>query len=212
MGKLIPPLNLFEQSVRAGILATEQQVMDLDSMIDPRKLGRAWEKIWWPMATEEGMSSTEANTMAVNATYKFMDYCGYDISGPLFETIGIEVPSEIQLPNAVLATEIDLIKMSLKGRGEIVLIDFTRRGMKKIEVANDPAILATVYAYSHLRKPITYICIDLDQRLDGVAIQAGFYSLERMPEIYSFLKHISNGISKRVNYIASWMCQDCRKC
>lgn len=212
MGKLIPPLNLFEQSVRASILATEQQVMDLESMIEPRKLGKTWEKIWWPMTVKEGMSSSEANSMAVNATYKFMDYCGYDISGPLFETIGIEVPSEIQLPNAVLAAEIDLIKMSIKGRGEIVLIDFNRKGMKKIEVANDPAILATVYAFSHLGKPITYICIDIDQKLDGVAMQAGFYSLERMPGIYSFLKHISGGIYNRVNYTASWMCSDCRKC
>lgn len=212
-GRLVPPLSLKEQILRESILGAEQRALDQDSYLTPRKIGNIWEKIWWPTAAKEGLDSRETENVSIKMSRKMVDYCKYDISGPGFETVGLDVKSEIKLDQCVVGTQIDIVKLPLFEKEKyITLIDFKRKNMNNLEVANDISVLANMYAFKDLGKPITYICVDLSEDLQKTKMSSTFYEQEDLEKVGKTLNYIANGIYKGIDYQYIWMCDRCNKC
>lgn len=209
---LVPPLSLFERTMRQAILVAEQRALDKDSYVTPRKIGAAWEKLWWPAATEAGLPLAEVDQMAVRASARFRDYCRYDISGPSHETIGVDVASEVRLSDGILAAQIDLIKLSLEEPDQLVFIDFTRGKITRQELAYDMAVWGNVYAFGGLGRPISYICMDLSEGSKETKPSTVFFRPDELTNIGRILNYLAYGIYKHVDYQCSWLCGECKLC
>lgn len=209
---LAPPLSLFEETMRQAILTAEQRALDRDGYVVPRNIGLAWEQLWWPRATEAGFPLEEVDQMAVKAAAKFLDYCRYDISGPNHELVGIDVSSEVRLNDAVLAVKADLIKMPLDLPKSLLFVDFTRGKITRQKMACDMAIWATVYAFSSLKLPVSYVCVDLSEESQKTKPSAVFFRPGEMARIGRTLNYLAHGIYKGIDYQCSWRCEECKLC
>jgi hypothetical protein len=196
--------------MRQAILMAEQRALDRDGYVTPRNIGAAWEKLWWPAATEAGLPLAEVERMALKASSKFRDYCHYDVTGPNHEAVGINVDSEVQLDDGILVTQVDLIKWSLKEPEPLIFIDFTRKGLERHQMTHDMALWANVYAFSGLERPITYICMDLSgQKIKSSAVYFKAYEMENIGQT---LNYLARGIRKNIDYECSWRCKECNLC
>lgn len=212
-GKLVPPLSLFEKSLRLSILGAEQRALDKESYVNPRKISNVWESIWWPMATKAGILPKEIDSKVLEAATKIAGYCEYDISGPEYEIVGIDVESSINLNGVFLSARADLIKTPVFDNiGMITLIDLSRKGLIGTQAANDIAVLATIYAFSGLKRPITYISVDLSEEKKKVTTHSSFFDMKDLSKLGNTLKYLANGIKNRVNYQYTWMCKECNLC
>ena len=212
-GELVPPLSLKESLLRESILGAEQRALDQNSYLTTRKIGNIWEKLWWPVASKLELDPVSIEAVSVQMTRKFVDYCRYDISGPGFETVGIDVKSEIQLGRCIVQAEIDLIKVPLfKDRNTLVLIDFKRKNLKPSRVANDIAILTNMYAFRELDRAITYITVDLSENLKKMRMVSTYYEPKDLDRVGKTLNYLAEGIVKGIDYQYPWMCDRCNKC
>jgi hypothetical protein len=212
-GRLVPPLSLKEQLLRESILGAEQRVLDQNSYLTARKIGNVWEKLWWPIAAKQGLEPYEIERTSIDMTRKMVDYCGYDISGPSYETVGLDVQSEIQLGRCVVKAQIDIVKMPLfKNTNSLVLIDFKRKGLGKTRVADDIAVLTSMYAFRELDRPVTYISVDLSDELQKTKMISTFYEPEDLDKAGKTLRYLAEGIQKGIDYQYPWMCEHCDKC
>jgi hypothetical protein len=208
----MPPLTLFENNVRLSILAAEHKAMVQESYVNARKIGNAWERLWWPAAAEAGMSPKDTDKQAIKAALKFSSYCQYDVASPAYETLGTDVRSEVALTHGVLAATVDLIKIPIRSHPDIVMVDFKRKDLKHTQAANDLAILSTVYAFSGLKRPITYISIDLSESLREVKTVASAFRLQDIRQLGRNIDYVAEGIHKKIDYQSSWACESCNKC
>lgn len=212
-GKLVPPLTYKESILRESILGAEQRALDKESYVTTRKIGNVWEKLWWPAAAKLGISIEDTEKISIQMTNKMVDYCRYDISGPTYEIIGIDIQSEVKLGKCILDTQIDIVKMPLfEGRGGIFLIDFKRKGLTQGKTANDIAVLANMYAFKDLDKPLTYVSVDISENLRKVTTTSTYYEPEDLERVGKTLKYLAEGIYKGIDYQYIWMCEHCNKC
>ena len=212
-GKLVSPLSLFEESLRVSILGAEQRALEKESYVTPRKISNIWENIWWPMATKADISPKDIDSRVLEAATKITGYCEYDISGPDYETVSVDIKSEIKLGEVILAAQIDLIKTPVFNNvGTVTLVDFSRKGLIGSQAANDIAVLGTIYAFSGLKRPIIYISVDLSEKKRKIDMHSSFFDIDDMFKLGNTLKHLANGLNNKVNYQYTWMCERCNLC
>ena len=211
--QVVPPLSIFEDTIRKTILFSEAKALKNGTFVTPRSLGNMWERIWWPIAAKANIELKEAEKVSLRAGFKFADYCKYDISSALYATIGTTVPFQVKLFRGILSGEIDMIKLPINEADKnIVLIDFTRKGITTTQVVNDLAILSTIYAYQELDRNITYICIDLSEKLEKLRIVSSSFDKDGIKEIERTIQYLTEGMYRQVNYKPSWLCGECTKC
>lgn len=210
---MIPQLTPIEQFLRHAILGAEQRALDQDSYVTSAKVGSVWEKLWWPYGARQGLSPTSIEDISVKSSRKIASYCSFDISGPGFETIGIDVKSEMSIGNCILAVEADLIKIPLfEETDTVTIIDFKRKYLSRVEAANDLGILANAYAFKGLGRPITYIVVDISESNEEVKTSACFLDLETIEHVGRTLNYLAEGIYKGIDYQCTWLCKECNKC
>ena len=211
--QVVPRLSIFEDTIRKTILLSEAKALKNDTFVTPRSLGNTWERIWWPIAAEANIEFKEAEKVSLRAGFKFADYCKYDISSALYATIGTTVPFQVRLPRGILTGEIDMIKLPIRGvDDQVTLIDFTRKGMTGTQATNDLAILSTIYAYQGLGRKVTYMCVDLSEKLEKLKIISSSFDKDGIKEIERTIQYLTEGIYRQVNYKPSWLCRECTKC
>ena len=211
--QVVPPLSTFEDTVRRSILAAEMKALKNGTHVTSRSLGNAWERTWWTAAAAAGIEFAEAEKISLRAAFKFSDYCKYDISSSLFATIGATVPFQVKLPHAVLAGEIDMIKLPIDDSDKrVTLIDFGRKGVTRTQLASDLAVLSTVYAFQELGREITYMCVDLSDGTEKLKIVSSSFDRESIKETERTIQYLAEGIYRGVNYKSGWMCGECTKC
>lgn len=211
--QVVPPLSTFEDTARKAILNAEAKALKNNTQVTPRSLGNAWEHIWWEIATKSDIPLAEAEKTSLLAGFKFSDYCRYDISTPVYATISTHVPYQIKVENAILAGEIDMIKVPVEDpERQIVLVDFTRKDVKSAKLANDLAVLSTIYAFGELERHVTYMCIDLSEGKEKLEITSSSFDRDDIREIERTVRYLINGIRQRINYKSGWMCGECTKC
>ena len=211
--RVVPPLSVFEDTIRRTILVSEAKALKNETFVTPRSLGNIWEQTWWPAAAGANIDLTEAEKMSLKAGFKFADYCKYDISSPLYATIGTNIPFEISLIRGVLAGKVDMIKLPIdNAENHITLIDFSRKDITRTQAASDLVVLSTVYALQGLNRNITYMCIDLSENIEKLKIISSSFNKDDINEIGHTVQYLVEGIYRRINYKPIWMCRECTKC
>ena len=214
--KIATPLTFVEENIRLAFIEAERNACIKDSIVAPRKLLAAWEKIWWPAITQnKKISIKEAHNISLKASCKFADYCKYDISDWMFPTAGVQAESEVKIRGSVLHATADIVKVDLNKNNEIntVLVNFNRKGLSLRQAATDPAIKATAYAfYSGRGEIITHISIDLDETKNNINVITSIFRPEAMEGIRKMLYYVEYGINAKLDYINSYMCKECKVC
>jgi hypothetical protein len=212
-GKLVPPLTSVENMLRQSILAAEQRAINQESYVTSKKIGQIWESLWWPYAIKNNISVIDTEKTSVYISRKIIDYCKYDISGPGFETVGIEVKVDLNLNNCVIPVEIDMLKMPLfEDTDKIYLIDLTRKKVTKQQLANDIAIATKVYAFKSLKRPIIYLSADLSETNEKITTNASFFDLPEIEKTGKILRYLADGIYNGIDYQCTWQCENCHLC
>lgn len=210
---VVPPLSTFEDTARQSILNAEAKALKLETQVSPRSLGNAWEHIWWEIAAKNDIPLAQAEKTSLLAGLKFSDYCKYDISTALYATIGTNIVSQIAIENAILAVNVDMIKVPIEDPDHhVMLIDFTRKNVRRIRLANDLAVLSTIYAFGGLNRHITYMCIDLSEDKEKLEITSTSFDRDDIKEIERTVRYLVSGMRQGVNYKSGWTCGECTKC
>jgi len=213
---IAPKLTFTEKNLREAFIEAERNACLKDSIVSPRKLLSAWDKIWWPAVAEQGsLSMKEANKISLQASFKFTDYCKYDISDWMFPTAGVEAQSEIRIGQSILQATADIVKVDLNKNNNIntVLINLNRKGLSLKSAATDPAIKAIAYAfYSGRGETITHISIDVSEDQKNIKVTTSTFRPEAMEGIRKMLYHVECGIRSGVYHINPYQCQECNVC
>jgi len=212
--KVIPSLTFFEEHVRRAIIEAEKSLIFKDSDIDPRKILRKWDSIWWPAAVSSKMDMKEAQQYAVDASAKFSDYCRYDVSDYLHPTAAADIETTIKINTSCLTARIDLLKVNLsEKKRNITLVDFTRKNLTTRDIILDPAIRAIAYAFSLGKdETITYTCIDVCEELEKLSVSSAVFRTAELEEIRKMLIHTESGIRNKVQRLNRWQCKECNIC
>ena len=213
--KISPRLTFAEQYIRKAFIYGEMNACLKDSVITPRKLLNAWEKVWWPSVTAAGtISIKEAHDISLKASHKFTDYCKYDISDCMFPTAGVEAESDVKIGQSILKATVDVVKVDLNEKNKnTVLVNFNRKGLSLSSAALDPAIRATAYAfYSGKGETITHISVDIDENIKDVKLTTSTFRPEAMEGIRKMLYYVECGISRGAFHANPYPCKECKVC
>ena len=213
INKLTPSLSAREFLLKDSILAAEQFALSQDSYVTPKKLGSKWEERWWVYAAKKKISIPDTEKYSVKISRKITDYCNYDISGPGYENIGIDINTELSLGNCIVDVKVDLLKAPLfKDTHTLYMIDFINRDLSRVDMVGDIEILTKIYTLKDLKRPIVYINIDISESKRNLSTKACFFDLNDFEQIGRTLKFLADGIYKKVNYKCTWKCKDCKLC
>jgi len=212
--KITPKLTFLEENIRKAFIEGERNACLKDSLVSPRKLLSAWDKIWWPsISNRKDISMKEAEKLSLKASYLFSDYCKYDLSDWDFPTAGVQVENEIKIGRSIIKTNVDVVKVDLNKDINTVLVNFNRKGLSLRESAMDIAIKTIAYSfYSGRGETITHMSVDVDENKDNVKITTSTFRPESMEAIRKMLYHIERGISSGIRYVNPYMCQECKIC
>ena len=212
--RFIPPLTIFESCIRKAIIAGEENALLKDSIVEPRKLIRAWDTFWWPAVAKYQIPIEEAKKKTIDATAKFVDYCKYDFSDYLWPTVGTNIESNIYIGSSTLKASADIIKVNLESsKPNTVIVNLNRKRISNREASFDAEIRAICYAfYSGKGETITHICLDLDEKNKKIKPIMSTFDHNDMEQTRKMLYHIESGIRKNVLYMNSPACKECNVC
>lgn len=212
--EIVKPLTFFEARMRDAFIEGERNAVLKDSIVDPKKFARAWDKIWFPAAAKRGISMKKANDKTLDATVKFADYCKYDISDYTFPTAGVDIQARQSINGTELVGQADLLKIDMTTKKRTtVIVNFTKRNLSYSESAMDPAIRTTAYAfYRGAGEYISHVNINIDQKNEKLNVVTSNFSPKEMDDIRKMLYHVERGIRNKVFYHNTYMCKGCNKC
>jgi hypothetical protein len=207
-------LTFFEEQIKQAFVEGEKNVVLKDSIIDPRKLSRAWDKIWFPAAVKEGISIKDANRKTLEAMFRFTEYCKYDISGYEYPTAGVDIDAVMHIKDHYIAAHADLLKIDLSTKQKTtVIVNFSNRKLSTSDIVFDPAIRTTAYAfYRNNNDYVMYVNVNIDENLNKLNMAAATFSPDQMDEIRKMIYHVELGIRNNVFYHNTAMCERCRAC
>lgn len=212
-GSAYEDLSLFTETARDSILAAEVAEMRRGGMfLNNIKIGKAWEKIWWPRATKAGLSPKRIEEKTLYAALKFTDYCRYDIASTAFTTIAVGIPVERQLSHGTLASEVQLLKSPRSTNDYATVISFGEKRLTRQELAADISTMATLYILQALERNISYLHISLGSRDDEVKIASCYYRKSDLAEAEKVIEYLMRGMKAGIDYRPYWTCKDCNKC
>lgn len=208
-----PPLSVFEQTLRDTVLSCEERCMKNDSYVNPRKLGNTWTRLWWPAATKAGLGAKEIEQLSTRAMFKLADYCRYDISSAQYATIGTQVPFEVKLERDLLIGEIDMIKAEVNSAHKTAtIISFSKENLTPLQLANDLAVLSTVYALQSLKRDIVYMRINPSEGGEKLHIVSSFFDINAITMVGRTIEYLAAGINRKISFTPAWLCEGCNRC
>ena len=208
------PLTFFESCVRAALVEGERNAVLKDSVVSPRKLLSAWDKVWWPAAASKNIRMKEADELALKAIMKLTDYCKYDIADHSYPTAAVNAGMRMPLGKHILTATAAVVKVNLNTKEKTTfLVNFTNRQLSPRDSAFDPAIRATAYAfYRGKEETVTHINVNINKEIDRLKTTASTFYPEDMEGIRKMLYHVEQGISAGAFYMNSFLCKECNQC
>ena len=211
---LFPPLSMTEVYLRRAFVAAEAAAALKDNIVTSRKLLSAWEKLWWPAVANTQLDLKAADAASLKASYKFTDYCKYDISDWMFPTVGANVNLDMKIGSTVIKAHADVVKVDMhQDTPTTVLINFGTQDYNHLSAAADPVIKATAYAfYSGRNETIVHSAVNISDRRDKIKIVTSVFRPKVMDEIRKMLYYVSRGITAGTYFPNPSACKDCRVC
>ena len=208
-------LSLFEKCVIMAFKATELHCLINGTELYPKKIITQWDKIWWPLATKNGINISEIEKLSIRAASIFADYCKYDVS--IFATVGVDIESQLKIGNSILKTTADIIKVDTDlPYKNIYVIGFGNKPKTIREIILDPAIRTNLYAIYDYKpeeeKVITYIYIRVQENQNKLLVTSSILRQDNIEEIRQMLNFVERGIRNKVKYMNLYNCEECKKC
>jgi hypothetical protein len=210
---ITPSLFPYEECLRQTIIKTEELCLLKNTEITPRKLLRVWDAIWWPVVGSFGLSIKESQQKSLEASSKLFDYCKYDISAIEYRTVSTQVEVHKPVGSSVLHATADIVKVDVSAKTKnMVIIDLSRKDLTDLDVAIDPVIRSTVYAfYTGQKETITYISADVSGG-GKLKVKISFFRPDEIEEIAKSVKLAEQGIRTNTIYANPWKCKECNVC
>lgn len=211
--KLYPRLNTFEMFLKDSFVAAEENALLLNSAVNTNKLISAWDKIWWPLAIKNKVSTEIAEKKTLLASQKFIEYCRYEFSSYTWPTIGVNIENKIPIGNSILNVKTDLIKINLEAKKKnTVLINFTNRDLSIRDAAFDNAIRIKCYGfYSGRGETISHININISEK-KNLKMSLTTIQPKDIIHIEKMIKGIEKNMYNKVSYMNSFACEQCKEC
>ena len=206
--------SLFENNIGESIKKAEQNCLLKESEINPRKIMKAWDSVWWPNCAKNKISFKDAQKYTIKAGIYFTDYCKYDISDILYPTIAVDVNLQTRINQSILHTHIDLIKVDLTIKEKnILLIDFSKKDMSTSDTALDPGIASTAMSfYRGSGEIIRYILVQIDDKNKKLFMTSSIFRPNQIENIRKMVFNVENNIRRGVSYGDRWKCKECKAC
>ena len=211
--KISNKLTFLEKCIRQTFIAGEQAACLKDSIVTPKKFMQEWDKIWWPaVAANRDLKMKRAEELTVKASYKFTDYCKYDVSDWMYPTLGTSVENDIRIGDSILRVSNDVVKINLhKKNNNVVLVNFNKGLMHK-NTAFDPAIQARAYAMHKNADVIIHINVDISNKQDGVRLITSTFRKKDIDTIRKMLYYVEYGIRMKNFHANPYKCEECGEC
>lgn len=211
---IVRPLTFFEGCIRAALIEGERDAMFRNTSVTPRRLMRAWDKVWWPAVVRTGFSMSEAEELTLKATEILTSYAQYDLSGYAYPTAGVSVGIQTPVGRHIIQATTDALKINATTKDKnTVLVNFTTRDLDVYQAAFDPAIKTTAYLfYMGNGESVSYMNVYLDTAKKKIKITVSRFLPEAMEEIRKMLYHVEQGITSGAFYPNPYACKGCKGC
>lgn len=208
------PLTFFEGCVRAALIEGEREAMFRNTSVTPRRLMKAWDKVWWPAVVKKGLSMSEADKLTLKATQILTSYTKYDLSGYSYPTAGVKVGAQTPLGRHTIQATADVLKINATVKEKnTVLVNFTTRNLDIYESAFDPAVKCTSYLfYMGNKESVSHMNVYLDTKKNKIKITVSRFLPEDMEQIRKMLYHVELGIASSAFYPNPYGCKGCEGC
>lgn len=211
---ITPPLSVYEKCLRETIIRTEELCLLRGTAIAPRKLLRVWDTTWWPIVGFLGLDIQESQLKSIHASSKLADYCRYDLSDVYYPTAATKVEAKKNINQSTLHATADILKVDISAKKKnMVLIDLSRKNLTDLDMAIDPMIRSTAYAfYTGHGETVTYISIDVSGGGSKLKVKISFFRPEELEMIGKSIKLVESGIRTNTIYANPWKCKECDVC
>lgn len=210
---LLPKLSLVESTLKKTFIEAEREACIRDSITNPKRLLCAWEKLWWPIAASNNIAAKEAESISLDISGKFSEYCKYDISDWTYPTVGVNIENHIQVDSAAVVVHADILKVNLEiNDPNMVIINFSTRVLSPRALSLDPYTLYTVYGmYTGAEKTITYVSVNISEN-KKLSLVSSIYSSSEIEGLGKQFRNICKNIYNNNYYYNPFLCKECRVC
>lgn len=205
------PTALFS-AMRDSICAAEVEAMRTRGFVTNAMIGKYWNKIWWPTAAKIGLSAKETEDKTLNTALKFNNYCGYDVVGTDYLTLGVGISLEKRLLSGVLVSKIDLLKASFKTDKYVTAVCFGKEKKSRRELSQDIKTMAIIHSLGGFDRDIVLVYVGLMSKRDEVDISSCYYNKDDILQTERTIEFLAGGMKKNINYRPYWTCEGCNKC
>jgi len=206
--------TVFESCVGNAIVEAERGCLLNDSEINPRMINKAWDNTWWPVCATHKIPFKKAQDKTVKAGPYFLDYCKYDISDFLHPTVAVDIDVQVPVGQSVLHAHVDLMKVDLTvSNKNMMLIDFSKKGMKTFDAGLDPGIAATAMAFHRgVKETIQYVLVEVDENTEKLFVTSAVFRPSDIENIKKMISYVENSMRNGVSYGNRWKCKECKAC
>jgi len=212
--RYFPRMNMYEECMKEAFVKAEEDAILKDTIVSTKRLTSAWDKIWWPKAAANGIKMSDSEKITLKAAKRFIEYCKYEITDHLWPSIGTDVLSEVRIGSSVLSSRANIIKVDLENKKRnTVIVDFTNRDLSVRDAAFDTYIKCTLYPfYSGRGEDMIYINVNISEAKEKLSTRFAKFTSEDMHDIGKMISYAEEGIRRRIKYMNSFSCKDCKVC
>ena len=207
-------LSFFESKLRKAFIEGENKAVMKDSIVTTYRFSRAWDEIWFPVATKRKISLKKTQDFTLKATIKFADYCKYDISDYTFPTAATDITMQNNINGTYLVGKADLVKIDMTTKKKTtVLVNFTTLDLDNRASSFD--IMARVNAYCFYRgkkENVSHIYVNIDEKNEKLKLVTSTFSYKDMEVIRKMIYHAEEGIRNKRFYHNPYLCKECNRC
>jgi hypothetical protein len=204
-------LDIWRKKIKETILLTEKRVLMHDSFITVKKLINKWDDVWWSYAIENNVDVEKTKELSLKAAVKFTEYCRYDFSSDLFETMASDVYVDKEFSSdLVLRSRMDIVKRDLTDKSKhVYLINFEKVDRQTIHT--NLKIIARIYPFFLGGTEIIYY-LSLDFGGKNLTLNKFVFRKEELDKYHSALYYLCRGIKSKTKYPNIYNCKECNLC
>lgn len=205
--------NIFQSSIVQSILEAEESCLLKESDINPRKILRKWDSLWWEKAGKNNISIKDAEKLSIDASLLFSDYCKYDITDYHYPTVGINIIREKYIESSIVKAKADLIKVNLAAKKRnFTIVSFGNKKISPEELYLNPYVWTIINTFSLGNEDITYSYFGILDKQKTFYSTSIIFRVEEIKRINKYIKFFIGGIKKNIDYRNLTKCKECNQC
>jgi len=203
--------DVWLDKIKEAIVRTEKRVLLHDSFITVKKINRVWDDVWWEYGFKVGMDVDKMKKLTVAASIKFSDYCKFDFSSDMFQTLGVDISLSKQYSSDIeLRSHIDIVKRDIRDNTKhlyLINVDSLNEDTIHTNIGLAANIIPFFISGCEI---IHYINVDFSKR--KLKVSRYTFKEKHLSQYNQPIFYLARGIRSKIEYPNMFNCKECNIC